>query len=65
MFIIIDDLMIYILGLDFLMVVMISGCKGIEDVYCIGCGKIYFCVKVEIEIDSNGKEIIVVNEIFY
>lgn len=57
--------MIYIFGFDFFIVVMISGCKGIDDVYCIGCGKIYMCVKVEIEMEDNGKEIIIINEILY
>lgn len=63
--IIIDELMDYIFGLDFLIVVLISGCKGIIDVYKTGCGKVYMCLKVEIEIDKNGKEIIIVSEIFY
>lgn len=62
----IEGLMEYILGLDFLMVVIINGCCGIEEVYCIGCGKVYICVCVEVEVDVKiGCEIIIVYEILY
>ena len=61
----VEQLMEYIPGPDFPTAAMISGRKGIEDAYRTGRGKIYLRAKSEIEVDSNGKETIVVNEIPY
>lgn len=44
---------------------IINGCFGIIEVYCMGCGCMYMCVWVYIEIEKNGCEIIIVIEIFY
>lgn len=63
--IIICDLMEYIFGFDFFIVGMIMGCSGICCVYESGCGLIIVCGCVDIEEKKNGKEIIVIIEIFY
>ncbi|TDF41651.1 DNA topoisomerase (ATP-hydrolyzing) subunit A [Alteromonadaceae bacterium M269] len=61
----IEELINHIPGPDFPTAAIISGRKGIIDAYKTGRGKIYLRAKAEIEVEDNGKETIVVNEIPY
>jgi DNA gyrase subunit A len=61
----IEELFEYIPGPDFPTAAMISGRKGIIDAYKTGRGKIYLRAKADIEVEDNGKETIIVNEIPY
>ncbi|MFD2177383.1 DNA topoisomerase (ATP-hydrolyzing) subunit A [Veronia pacifica] len=61
----IEELMTHIPGPDFPTAALINGRKGIEDAYRTGRGKIYLRSRAEIEVDKNGKETIIVNEIPY
>jgi DNA gyrase subunit A len=61
----IEELFDHIPGPDFPTAAMISGRKGIIDAYKTGRGKIYLRAKADIEVEDNGKETIIVNEIPY
>ena len=61
----IDELMSHIPGPDFPTAALINGCKGIEEAYKTGRGKIYVRARAEIETDEKGRESIIVNEIPY
>lgn len=60
-----DGLMHYIKGPDFPTGGIIQGIQGIRDAYETGRGKVVVRAKTEIEVDSNGRETIVVTEIPY
>ena len=61
----IDELMSHIPGPDFPTAALINRCKGIEEAYKTGRGKIYVRARAEIETDEKGRESIIVNEIPY
>ncbi|OEF29187.1 DNA topoisomerase (ATP-hydrolyzing) subunit A [Vibrio rumoiensis] len=61
----IDELMEYIPGPDFPTAALISGRKGIIDAYKTGRGKVYMRSKAHIDVETNGRETIVVTEIPY
>lgn len=60
-----EELLEVIPGPDFPTAGIISGRKGIIDAYKTGRGKIYLRARTKIEVDSKGKETIIVNEIPY
>lgn len=60
-----DGLMKYIKGPDFPTGGLIQGIQGIKDAYETGRGRVVVRAKTEIEVDNNGREIIVVTEIPY
>ncbi|WP_089138733.1 DNA topoisomerase (ATP-hydrolyzing) subunit A [Vibrio rumoiensis] len=61
----IDELMEHIPGPDFPTAALISGRKGIIDAYKTGRGKVYMRSKAHIDVETNGRETIVVTEIPY
>ncbi|MGM9765954.1 MAG: DNA gyrase subunit A [Candidatus Cryptobacteroides sp.] len=61
----VDGLMQYIKGPDFPTGGIIQGIQGIRDAYETGRGRVVVRAKTEIEVDSNGRETIVVTEIPY
>ncbi len=60
-----DELMEYIPGPDFPTAASISGRAGIVEAYRTGRGRIHLRATAEIEVDSNGRETILVTEIPY
>lgn len=61
----IEELLELIPGPDFPTAAIISGRKGIIEAYKTGRGKIYLRARADIEVDSKGKETIVVHELPY
>ncbi len=59
------DLMQYIKGPDFPTGATIHGIEGIHKAYTTGKGKVYVRGKAEVEEKSNGKSVIIINEIPY
>lgn len=65
LFIELDEIMMFMKGLDFFIGGLIMGGEGILDVYWIGKGRIYICFKMDIENMCGGKQQIVIIEILY
>ena len=61
----VDELMKYIKAPDFPTGAYIDGYAGVKEAYETGRGRIVIRSKVNIEVDDNGREKIVVNEIPY
>jgi DNA gyrase subunit A len=61
----IKKLMEYIPGPDFPTAGIINGTRGIAEAYLTGRGRIYVRARTEIEIEDNGKQRIIVNELPY
>ena len=60
-----EGLMQYVKGPDFPTGGIIQGIQGIKDAYETGRGRVVIRAKADIEVESNGRETIVVSEIPY